>query len=700
MSAHCEEASEDNEGELQGNVAPPVTSHVEKNSGLDEDSANCSEKLTEDANIESKNLDVASKTADVKTGSDQQSDAPVPDSAEVQPSSDGPGPGASSEPTVGSEPEALKTPEETREHPAEVKLGFPNSSELASEEDPTADKDEEALQGGQSKIPKARRVEMDRDAQIITEEIDSEGKQEPGSSLAAESTGFRQSGTSLSEPAEVEQHFDRLELNTGSELAGEIEQSNSEALEKGSSDPEEEHCTNEGSTGSEKLESGSVEQLSEYLSGGEEEESEHSEEDDVDYSDPEESSGVSSDSAGEEDEGQEGEGEGEEPAPAVRKKPEPFDVPRSGAFFMHDDRLGGESDSRQRRAPSRGKKLWDDDDGGKWTHDKFETLALPPDEDEDDDHQRHFGSRRGRGRGRGRGPGGRRGRGAARGSDAFGGGQAPASAARERGSGARPQRGSSREAPPRGRGARWGGQEPPGRGRGRRADFPAPPADHSEDPPPGFEAPARGGRGRRGRGPEHRRGRGGGTEAGDGDALAPTPASTLNASAAHYEPSAPGGSQGSASKSLQPGSEGFPPPFVPATYSQAPSQQPRYEVSDQTAAAAAASAYYQGAALSMPQVMYPSAAQLQATFDPSAIPYMAMGLAVDPVSGAAYLTHYQPGQAQPLAAPPSAPPPPPASEPPAPAEAPGPSAGGAQEGRAGRGPKPTSRRYSAMTGNL
>ncbi|KAK9806968.1 hypothetical protein WJX72_008992 [[Myrmecia] bisecta] len=88
-----------------------------------------------------------------------------------------------------------------------------------------------------------------------------------------------------------------------------------------------------------------------------------------------------------------------EPRPPPRKKHlEPFDVPTSGDFWLHDDRMGGGEDAGKPAAKP--KKEWEPSDD-KWEHDRFHLLDLPP---ELDDYESSFErSRRGRGYGRGRG---------------------------------------------------------------------------------------------------------------------------------------------------------------------------------------------------------------------------------------------------------------------------------------------------------
>ncbi|KAF0898491.1 hypothetical protein E2562_008092 [Oryza meyeriana var. granulata] len=100
----------------------------------------------------------------------------------------------------------------------------------------------------------------------------------------------------------------------------------------------------------------------------------------------------------------EGEGDGEE-----KKEHEPFAVPTSGAFYMHDDRFQEESGGRRRRMFG-GRKLWDAKDDQAWVHDRFEEMNLQ--------EERYEDKRMSRGRFRGRSGGGRTrgtGRGFARG---------------------------------------------------------------------------------------------------------------------------------------------------------------------------------------------------------------------------------------------------------------------------------------------
>ncbi|XP_074275964.1 protein MLN51 homolog isoform X2 [Silene latifolia] len=113
-----------------------------------------------------------------------------------------------------------------------------------------------------------------------------------------------------------------------------------------------------------------------------------------------------------------GQGEGEEAEEKVdgeeseKKEAEPFSVPTSGAFYMHDDRFRGNAAARHRRTFD-GKKLWESKDEKKWGHDKFEELSLQ-DRHYDEGRRSSSGSYRGRGKARGASSGysrGSRGRG-------------------------------------------------------------------------------------------------------------------------------------------------------------------------------------------------------------------------------------------------------------------------------------------------
>ncbi|XP_047341750.1 protein MLN51 homolog [Impatiens glandulifera] len=67
--------------------------------------------------------------------------------------------------------------------------------------------------------------------------------------------------------------------------------------------------------------------------------------------------------------------EGEE-----KKETEPFAIPTTGAFYMHDDRFRDNVAGRNRKTLG-GKQLWESKDAGKWGHDKFEEITL---------HERHY----------------------------------------------------------------------------------------------------------------------------------------------------------------------------------------------------------------------------------------------------------------------------------------------------------------------
>lgn len=91
---------------------------------------------------------------------------------------------------------------------------------------------------------------------------------------------------------------------------------------------------------------------------------------------------LNEDERGAEDDDSNGDGEGaeedgeeevvEEVAVPVKKKPEPYEVPKSGHFYLHDDRTEvkdkteGEDDQQATRPR---KKLWSDEP--KWKHDKY-----------------------------------------------------------------------------------------------------------------------------------------------------------------------------------------------------------------------------------------------------------------------------------------------------------------------------------------
>ena len=118
---------------------------------------------------------------------------------------------------------------------------------------------------------------------------------------------------------------------------------------------------------------------------------------------PDEGDGVGEEDANDE-EGEEEEEDGEEDKGAApepqRKKLEPYEVPTSGHFFLHDDRTElkprgeqGEDEAQERRPR---KKLWADEP--RWQHDKF----VEDDDDtpaQDEERRRRTGAS-GRGRGR------------------------------------------------------------------------------------------------------------------------------------------------------------------------------------------------------------------------------------------------------------------------------------------------------------
>ncbi|KAE8705145.1 CASC3/Barentsz eIF4AIII binding, putative isoform 3 [Hibiscus syriacus] len=58
-----------------------------------------------------------------------------------------------------------------------------------------------------------------------------------------------------------------------------------------------------------------------------------------------------------------------------KKENEPFAVPQTGAFYMHDDRFADNVGNCNRRMKG-GRKLWESKDDGKWGHDKFEEMTL------------------------------------------------------------------------------------------------------------------------------------------------------------------------------------------------------------------------------------------------------------------------------------------------------------------------------------
>ncbi|XP_047310170.1 protein MLN51 homolog [Impatiens glandulifera] len=76
----------------------------------------------------------------------------------------------------------------------------------------------------------------------------------------------------------------------------------------------------------------------------------------------------------------EGDGEGVDQLEDEKKVSEPFAIPTSGAFYMHDDRFRDNAGGKHRRMLG-GKKLWESKEDGKWGHDKFEEMTL---------HERHY----------------------------------------------------------------------------------------------------------------------------------------------------------------------------------------------------------------------------------------------------------------------------------------------------------------------
>uniref|UniRef100_R7W7J7 Uncharacterized protein n=1 Tax=Aegilops tauschii TaxID=37682 RepID=R7W7J7_AEGTA len=110
--------------------------------------------------------------------------------------------------------------------------------------------------------------------------------------------------------------------------------------------------------------------------------------------------GEAGEKPGEEGAEAEAEADGEE-----KKEQEPFAVPTSGAFYMHDDRFQEDGRGRRRRMLG-GRKLWDAKDDQAWVHDRFEEMNVH--------EERYEDKRMSRGRFRGRGSGGRT-RGTARG---------------------------------------------------------------------------------------------------------------------------------------------------------------------------------------------------------------------------------------------------------------------------------------------
>eukprot|EP00954_Amorphochlora_amoebiformis_P024585 1367394-Amorphochlora_amoeboformis.AAC.2 len=124
---------------------------------------------------------------------------------------------------------------------------------------------------------------------------------------------------------------------------------------------------------------------------------------------------VNVDGGSEEVEEDEGEGEADEESGddetkaennEEKKDPDPWDVPRTGKFYLHDDRFDSGSKRGGRYRRRGGKQLWEAEEP-MWTHDKFEELQKEPEPDTVDVNSTYGGGRwrnnRGRGRGRGRG---------------------------------------------------------------------------------------------------------------------------------------------------------------------------------------------------------------------------------------------------------------------------------------------------------
>ncbi|GFR48919.1 hypothetical protein Agub_g10869, partial [Astrephomene gubernaculifera] len=85
---------------------------------------------------------------------------------------------------------------------------------------------------------------------------------------------------------------------------------------------------------------------------------------------------------------------------------EPFEVPTSGAFWLHDDRFGEELQAEPARPGNLADRKARSDTEGRWLHDKFSTLELGEDAADNDSDNAFSSFRRG---GSGRGRGGRRG---------------------------------------------------------------------------------------------------------------------------------------------------------------------------------------------------------------------------------------------------------------------------------------------------
>ncbi|KAH9605576.1 hypothetical protein KSS87_022638 [Heliosperma pusillum] len=103
---------------------------------------------------------------------------------------------------------------------------------------------------------------------------------------------------------------------------------------------------------------------------------------------------------GEGGQGEEGDDEKGDVEESEKKEVEPFSVPTSGAFYMHDDRFRGNAAPARHRRTFDGKKLWESKDEKKWGHDKFEELNLQ-DRHYDEGRRSSRGSYRGREKPRG-----------------------------------------------------------------------------------------------------------------------------------------------------------------------------------------------------------------------------------------------------------------------------------------------------------
>ncbi|XP_073007797.1 protein MLN51 homolog isoform X1 [Typha latifolia] len=91
----------------------------------------------------------------------------------------------------------------------------------------------------------------------------------------------------------------------------------------------------------------------------------------------------------------------DQPGEEEKKENEPYAVPTSGAFYMHDDRFQENGRGRHRRTFG-GQKLWDTKDERAWVHDRFEEMNLQ-DKHYDEERRRSKGRFRGRGGGKTRG---------------------------------------------------------------------------------------------------------------------------------------------------------------------------------------------------------------------------------------------------------------------------------------------------------